>query len=191
MSSHHPSDPARGGRFVEKLLAEDPQRLDRASDESVERQMREQGVRVSRVPSLEELLAKAADRAARRRRSGEPPPATGPSAAKVVPMRIRSRKARWLTMLAAAALGVLIWRVVAQPHAKRIDVDSALPRSSRARAELLRDDAAKECAEARWSACEERLDAAQRLDEAGESEARVVEMRRAIEQATGGDAGGK
>ena len=191
MSSHDPSDPARGGRFVEKLLAEDPERLDRASDESVERQMREQGVRVSRVPSVEELVAKAADRAARRRRSGVPPAAGGPSTANVVPMPVRSKKARWLTMLAAATLGALIWVVVAQPFAKRPDVDSASPRSARARAELLRDSAVKECAAARWSACEERLDAAQRLDEAGESEARVVEMRRAIEQATGGDAGGR
>jgi hypothetical protein len=184
-------DPARGWQFVEKLLVEEElAELEKMSVDEVESELRARGLDPSRVSSAEELVAGAQARAARKNGATTKADA-GPSAAKVVPMPVRSKKARWLTMLAAAALGVLIWMVVAQPHAKRIDVDSALPRSSRARAELLRDDAAKECAEARWSACEERLDAAQRLDEAGESEARVVGMRRAIEQATGGDAGGK
>jgi hypothetical protein len=187
MSSRDPLDPARGWRFVEKLLAEDPERLDRASDESVERQMREQRVQPTRILSAEELVAKAGERAAKRRLRGERPSAGGSTAANVVPMPARPKRAQWLTMLVAAALGALVLMVVM----KRSDDNAASGQSARARAEKLRDVAMKECAEARWSSCKDWLDGARRLDGAGETEPRVIEARRAIERATGADGGAR
>ena len=185
MSSNDPLDPARGWRFVEKLLNEDPERLDRASDESVERQMREQRVGPTRIPSAEELIAKAAERAAKRRLRAERPPVAGNSTSNVVPMRGRSKRMQWFTVLVAAALGALVLIVVV----KRSEDDAATGQRGRERAEKLRDIAMKECAEARWSSCKDWLDAARRLDSAGESEPRVVEARRAIAQASNADGG--
>jgi hypothetical protein len=188
MSSRDPLDPARGWRFVEKLLAEDPERLDKASDESVERQMREQRVQPTRILSAEELVAKAGERAAKGRLRGERPPAgAGSGAANVVPMHARPKRAQWLTMLVAAALGALVLMVVM----KRSDDNAASGQSARVRAEKLRDVAMKECAEARWSSCKDWLDGARRLDGAGETEPRVIEARRAIERATGADGGAR
>jgi len=59
-------DLARGWLFVEKLLAEDPGKLDVATDEEVERQMEEQGVHADGAPDAEEMLAYVAERAAKR-----------------------------------------------------------------------------------------------------------------------------
>jgi hypothetical protein len=149
--------------------------------------MREQGVQPTRLPSAEELVAKAAERAAKRRLRGERPSAGAGSAANVVPMPARPKRAQWLTMLVAAALGALVLMVVM----KRSEDNAANGQSGRARAEKLRDIGMKECAEARWSSCKDWLDAARRLDGAGETEPRVIEARRAIERATRDDGGAR
>jgi len=83
------------------------------------------------------------------------------------------KRTQWLTMLVAAALGALIWMGVTTR-----DEDRRPSRPTpRARAELLRDDAIKECAEGREAQCAAMLDAARRLDPRGEGEARVIEAR--------------
>jgi hypothetical protein len=186
MSTPSKPDPARGWQFVEKLLAEEElARLEKMSPDEVDREMRAQGLDPSRVPSTEELVAGAEARAAK---NGQTRKAiAGPGAGNVVPMPARPKRAQWLTMLVAAALGALVLMVVM----KRSDDNAASGQSARARAEKLRDVAMKECAEARWSSCKDWLDGARRLDPAGESEPRVVEARREIERATQGDAGAR
>lgn len=89
------------------------------------------------------------------------------------PNAVRKRT-QWLTMLVAAALGALIVMSIVRRNEDR---RPSRP-SARARAELLRDDAIKECAEGRGSECATLLDAARRLDPTGEGEARVIEARK-------------
>jgi hypothetical protein len=86
----------------------------------------------------------------------------------------RGTRTRWLIAVVAAALGALIWMGVM----KRQENERPSRPTARARAQLLRDDAMQECAEARWSECKISLDAARRLDPTGEDEARVIEARR-------------
>jgi hypothetical protein len=89
------------------------------------------------------------------------------------------KRTQWLTMLVAAALGALIWMGV-----MKRDEDRRPSRPTpRARAELLRDDAIKECAQGRAPECAALLDAARRLDRTGEGEARVIEARQHLNAA--------
>jgi hypothetical protein len=61
-------DPARGWIFVEKLLAEEElARLDKLTDQELEAELDAEGPPPARVPSAEELLAKARARAAARK----------------------------------------------------------------------------------------------------------------------------
>jgi hypothetical protein len=53
-------DPARAWLFVQKLLDEEEiERIDKLSEEELDRELRAQGIEPSRLPSAEELLAKA------------------------------------------------------------------------------------------------------------------------------------
>jgi hypothetical protein len=126
MSAPDKPDPARGWLFVEKLLAEDERaRLDEASDEEVERRMRElEGEAAARsdvtgsarVPSVEEILARAAARTAKGPAkpavdAGAPdaarPAAGPPGGAAVKAVRPATRTKRPVVWLIAAAVGVL------------------------------------------------------------------------------------
>ena len=98
--------------------------------------------------------------------------------------RLRPKQTPWLAIVVGAALAALIW-MVAQ---KRAENQRPARPTARSRAALLRDGAMKSCAEARWFDCETWLDAAQRLDPTGEDEARVIDARRAIDQAAPADA---
>jgi hypothetical protein len=60
-------DPARAWLFVQKLLDEEEiERIGKLSEEELDRELRALGIEPSRLPSAEELLAKAAERAKRR-----------------------------------------------------------------------------------------------------------------------------
>ena len=183
MSEPGKPDPARGWRFVEKLLAEEGlERLDKASDEEVERQMRAQGVQSSRVPRSEELLEKAAAYARRKQAKGTYAALDADRAAKVVAPPVPPKRARWVPILAAAlgAVGVVI-------AVNRPGEDAAGGPGARARATKLRDEGIAACAAAQWAACEERLEGARALDEEGEKDPRVIAARKAMKEA--GEAG--
>jgi hypothetical protein len=171
VSASDKPDTARGWRFIEKLLAdEDVERLDRASDEDVERQMREQGVRAHRVPSAEELLSEV-----ERRAGNERPAQASEGGAVVQPLR----RKRWIPWLVAAAIGALSVLVVLRP---RDQPDAGgMPRQEQA--DALRRQAFIACGEARWAWCERQLDEAKGLDPKGDTEPRVVAARRAIDAA--------
>jgi hypothetical protein len=186
VSTPQKPDPARGWLFVEKLLADDdPERLDKASDEEVERQMREQGVQVSRVPGAEELLAKAAARAAKpdASRSQE-------SGVKVTALPVRPGRPRWMALLAAAAIGGLVVAVVMNQRETPVahprphdDSGGQVEPTPQERAAKLREEAFAACREARWAECESKLGEAKRLDPAGDADPRV---RAAHDAALGG-----
>jgi crotonobetainyl-CoA:carnitine CoA-transferase CaiB-like acyl-CoA transferase len=66
-------DLARGWLYAEKLLEKEIEWFDKASDDDVERMLDEAGIEVSRVPSAEELLARAEQRAAAPKKAEERP----------------------------------------------------------------------------------------------------------------------
>jgi len=92
-------DPARGERFLRKLLTEDPAHLDVASDEEVERQMDAAGITVKSVPTAEELMALAEQHATKD--APRPAPKAAPVASPPV------RRPRPGAVVAAVALGAL------------------------------------------------------------------------------------
>lgn len=96
-------DLARGLMFVEKLLREeDLERLDKTSDEEVEHQLRAAGIDPEDVPTADELLARAAARA-RKRRDEDARAGDG-----IVAPPARPKRSAWAVWLAAAAIGAVI-----------------------------------------------------------------------------------
>jgi hypothetical protein len=187
-------DLARGWRFVEKLLAdEDAERLDQASDEDIERQMRAHGAREpSRVPSADELLAKAAARAAQRNAGAKQ--ASGPT---VRTRPVRPRRTQWVTWLAAAAIAGLVAAavtrqrkpdMVSSPYPGDAGGEPQAPTAKEIAAQL-RSDAFAACGAERWAECEGKLDEAKNVDPDGESDARVKETRTAVANAKRGVGG--
>jgi hypothetical protein len=214
-------DAARGWKHVEKLLAEDDEayakevaRLEGLSDEALDAEMRAEGLDVTSLPTAAELVAKGAERAARKAVEGGveqgadvasqrspastegPEPARAvPGSTKVVPFAAPNRSSRTAWALVAAAIVLLAFfayknrrAIVAWWSDEPIRPDDQwLPwkpaRTPQERAATLRDEAVGECAAARWQSCRDKLDEAQKLDPAGESEPRVSEARRAIERA--------
>jgi hypothetical protein len=184
MSAPEKPDTAAGWRNVEKLLAEkedaaEKKWLETASDEEIERRMDEAGVKVSRAPSPEELIARAKERAARGADAGSNRGADDASGAKVKALPRRQNVARWATGLALAA-GAAV--VIARQFGPG---DSTHPPPPE-RATRLRDDAFAECAAKRWTTCESKLDEAKALDADGERDPRVIEARKAIAAARSG-----
>ena len=163
-------DHARGWRYVESLLAED-ERPGAA-------------VEPGKVPSLEELLAKAG-KLAPERAAGTREPAR-PSIARP---RRRLRPA-WLV---AAVLGAMVSVFAGMNGAAIADLikgqeiqpgDAWLPwkrgPTPQERAADLREEAFAACDDKRWLDCNTLLDAAWAIDPGGDSAPRVVEARRAI-----------
>jgi hypothetical protein len=185
VSKQDKPDPARGWLFVEKLLAEEESaRLARASDEEVDRRMAELKVEPSRIPSAEELLARAMEHAAKRATGGDPA-----SGAKVKPLPVRPRGTPWLSWLAAAAIGGLVVAVVMDQREKPVahprphdDAGQQEP-TAQERAARMREEAFMACRKRRWEECERRLDEAKRLDPAGDADPLV---QQAHEAAIGG-----
>jgi hypothetical protein len=186
-------DPALGWMFVEGLLAEDEaKRIEKLSEEDLDAEMRQQGKDPARVPSLEQLLAKAKVHAAKleaeRPRVAQAVPLE-PVRLEPVPPRPTSRLV-WL-LAAALALGVVVVAVARAPEIIAYfrgpqitpDNERALPPTPHELAEKLRDDARGHCAVGSWASCKGKLDEAARLDPAGESEPDVLRERAAIEEA--------
>jgi len=186
-------DPARGERFLRKLLTEDPAHLDVASDEEVERQMDAAGIQVKSVPTAEELMALAEKHARTEKRDA---PSPSPKAAPVVaspPVR-RPRPGAMVAAVAVGALGVAALAnraaIVAYVKGEPIGPDrpwgppTATPEQ---RAWAIRGEAFAACDAQRWTQCTGKLDEAAVLDPAGESDPRVVSARKAVDEATRDD----
>jgi hypothetical protein len=185
-------DPARGERFLRKLLTEDPAHLDVASDEEVVRQMDAAGIQVKSVPTAEELMALAEKYAARDAAMKAPVPAETPAPVASPPAR-RMRPGPVVAALALGALGVaaLVNReaIVAYVKGEPIGPDRpwappTAPSAQQQRAASVRGEAFAACDAQRWTECAGKLDEAEVLDPAGESDPRVVSARRAVSEAT-------
>ena len=198
MSAPDRPDPARAWRYVENLLAEEElERLDKLGDRELEGEMRAAGLDPARVPSAEELLARAEERP-RARRAGS----AGKEGAKVSAVPERTARAPRVLWLVAAALGAAIVALAIERRevlawlrhdTPAIGPDRWSPEtvpSPQERAAKLRDEAVAACGNALWGLCEEKLDEARTLDPAGEGEARVEKARREIEDTIRPDAGG-
>lgn len=173
MSPPDKRDPARGWRLIEKLLADDdPERLEKATDEEVVRQMDAQGVaQPSRVPGADEWRAKAAERAAKREASG----------AKGRALPVKTRRGPLVAWLAAAVVGGLVLALVVWSEPTKVatmapDDAGAVPS---ARAATLREEAFAACGAGRWRVCEAKLEEAKTLDPAGDVEPPVQSAHRA------------
>lgn len=196
-----PFDPARGWAAALDLLAQDEiERLERLSEEEATAAAKARGVR---IPTAEEMLSRAAQRAAERskdqaghsdraptsdERPSVPPLARSVEAADAGPTSLRRRGRRaalgWgLAMAAGVALAaaVLAARMNAPKLADTEDA-GATPVSARERAEVLRTQAVAACRDLVFDTCEAKLDEARALDPQGESEARVAAARRAIDE---------
>jgi hypothetical protein len=179
-------DPARGERFLRKLLTEDPAHLDVASDEEVERQMDAAGIQVKSVPTAEELMALAEEHATKN--APRPAPRAAPVASP--PVR-RPRPGAMVAAVALGALGVaaLANRAALVAYVKGEPIGPDRPwapptATPEQRAWAIRTEAFAACDGQRWTACIGKLDEAAVLDPAGESDPRVVSARKAIRDAT-------
>jgi hypothetical protein len=116
----------------------------------------------------------------------------------VVPLTPRKRMP-WVVWMAAAIVGALVLALVATNSAAIVALfrgtdeirrDDLGPQREgvQQRALTLRDEAERACRGKLWGTCEEKLDEAMKLDPAGESEARVWNMRSAIAESWQRDA---
>jgi hypothetical protein len=189
VSTPNKPDPARGWQFVQKLLDEEEiARIEKLSDEEIDTELRAHGRDPARLPNAEELLAKAEARAA-----------VTALRARVVPLTPRKRMP-WVVWMAAAIVGALVLALLATNSAaivalfrgtdeiRRDDLGPPRREGARQRALTLRDEAERACRGKLWGTCEEKLDEAMKLDPAGESEARVWNMRSAIAESWQRDA---
>jgi hypothetical protein len=170
-------DLARAWLRAEKLVDEEADRLARMSDEDFEREMSALP-EPERLPTVEELLARATTRAAKRRWGGNQA-----SGAKVTALPVQPRRPQWAALLGAAAIGGLVVAVVMQVmHLRETPVAQPRPHDDggsqieptpRERAAKLREEAIAACRERRWAECENRLDEAKRLDLPGDADPRV------------------
>jgi hypothetical protein len=201
MSAHDKLDLARGWMFMEKLIAdEDAARVEGLSRAELEQELRDAGYDPARVPTAEQLLAHAEARAAERARANE-----ATEGARVLALAARKRTFR-IAMLAAAMFALVVAVMAIKGPAivealfkhgtERIgpDNDWQLLRPSpppQMRAENLRDEAVAACDGWLWVRCRNKLDEAQKLDPAGESEPRVQAARQQIEAGLHPDGGDK
>jgi hypothetical protein len=184
-------DHEAGARFLEKLLAEDPAKLDVATDEQVDAMMDAAGIEAGTPETVDELLARV-ERRRRERRAGpdegvaatpkETPTTREAPRPKSAPRKGAPRVA-WVAgavVAAAAAAGIAVEvGGTAGPLAIGPDPGSTAA-TPRERATRLRDEAVAACGAKDFATCTAKLDDAKRLDPAGESEPRVVTARAAI-----------
>jgi hypothetical protein len=110
--------------------------------------------------------------------------------------RASKRRPQWIVWAAAAALAVAAIAALALPslgggRAPEAQVDPKNPSADAlARAEKLRDDAARACAQGLWGSCAQKLDEATALDAAGEDAERVVHLRAVLRSVPRGQQGG-
>ncbi len=149
------------------------------SDEEVEAELRKDGFDPAKLASGE---AHATDGEGASR--GMPETADKPVAeakvAKVTPLVRRMRTATWL----AAAAFLLVAGAVAT-----MNREDHVASSRAQQAAALRNDAKGECAKARWRACLDRLDQADRLNPEGAQAPAVKSLRKEAEEGLGGGTG--
>jgi hypothetical protein len=183
-------DPDAGARFLEKLLADDPARLDVATDEQVVAMMDAAGVEAPEPETAEQVLARAERRARERAaRAAHPAVEHAASVTKVkgAPPRMRKTIPRtaWVAGAIVAAAAAAIVAVEITSESKRgpeaIGPDRPAPPLTPAeQAGKLRDEAILACEFQDYAGCSKKLDEAKALDPAGESEPRVVEARKVL-----------
>jgi hypothetical protein len=168
-------DLARGWLYAEKLVDKEADRLATMSDEDFEREM-------DALPEGDVAAMAEAPAAPTGGGSGS----SSKHVAEVVPMRGGGRKARtairWIALLAAAAVCVLVVHVVTSPPPATVGTGNP-----RLRAETLRGQALAACEKASWAACERDLDEARAIDPAGDADPRVQATRAAALAALGAD----
>jgi type II secretory pathway component PulK len=153
------------------------QRIKALSEQEIDAELRKAGIDPNEA-------AKLVERAIEQDRSQQAVPAAVPTpprvGAKVLPLR---RRAPVWFGVAAAAAAVLIALGRKQPVnvASGTDADTAdIPR-----AVFLRQQAYAACDERHWTACRAGLDEAARIDPEGETDPKVIAVRRAIRDERG------
>jgi hypothetical protein len=199
MSTLDRPDPAEAWLIAERLLAdEELDRLDALTEEQKLAELRAGGRDEASIPSADSLMAGAEKQLAMQQaeRNSLSPVAGQPDAEPRTVSMIRATeegsRVVWLAAAAAILLvlggaafverdAVFAWlRGPTPPAPIEPDHEIAAPPTARELAERARDEAERACAEQHWGACNTRLDQARDLDPAGESEPRVVSLRKAI-----------
>jgi hypothetical protein len=158
-------DPAQGWQFVEKLIADDSLQIDGARSDEVTSPMATKGGNATEVPSADDLLAKAQERAAKRPARGE----YGP----IVTAISTARSAPWWLWPAAAAFCGIAGVVVAYRLSSHATKElTTIERAADVRRAALRDCDAKE-----WQRCWKGLDEARDFDPEGDLAPLVVRAR--------------
>jgi hypothetical protein len=201
-------DPARGWLFVENLLAEDElERIEKLSDEEIAEELRAAGV--TRVPTADEMMAKAAKRAdaaeaKEKEKENEREKEAGtaqaddkvPAPARAARPATSIRRTVWLI---AAVLGAFLVLVFVYRNRGAIEAwfngepirpdDQWLPwkpsPTPQERAAKIREDAFAACRQEMYETCGRKLDEAREVDPGGEADPRVVAARQSIEAALG------
>jgi hypothetical protein len=178
--------PAEAWRALQDWAHDDEiDRVAALSDAELDHELRELGADPDAVRAEGEPWRERAIVAARQQ----------PPKAPVVP-RATARRTRWAAWPAAAMLGAVVVALVAMNGAAivarfkgtddiRPDEGGLAPSNevARGRAQKLRDEADEACERKLWGACEARLDEANKLDPAGETQERVQRMRKMVDDA--------
>jgi len=193
MSTDRKRPPHKAWEAVEKMALDDEaRRVASLGDEALDRELAGQGM------DPQALRARGAVLAAQLAKSAAGAREASGSVAKL-PAKAWSSGARSIAWIAVAALAAGVVAVVAsrRPPEEAIgpDIrDAASPKpaapSPAEVAAKLRDEAVQACEEGFWASCERKLDEAQRLDPAGEAEARVLAARHAVSVGLVRDGGG-
>jgi hypothetical protein len=201
MSTLDRPDPAEAWLIAERLLAdEELDRLDAMSDEEVMAELRAEGRDEGWIPNAESLMAGAEKHLARQAEQAALSPLAVPAdaAPRTVSMirATESSRAVWFAAAAAVLVGIggaavvergaIVAWIKGPPAPAPIEPDHevAPPPTPHELAEKARDEAEKACAGGLWGRCNTRLDQARELDPAGESQPRVVGLRKAIVDGT-------
>ena len=179
MTAPEELDHEAGARFIEKLMTEDPARLDVATDEQVDAMMAAAGIEAAEPESVQAVLARGERRARERAARGQ---GRANREAKAATKKATSRVAWAAGALVAAAAAAVIAVEIGDgsrrgPEAIGPDRPGPAP-TPLEQARRLREDGLVACGAQDWTACGTKLDEAKQLDPAGESDPRVIEARR-------------
>jgi hypothetical protein len=197
MSAYEAAKKRDPWEVVENMMAEaEAERVEALSDEELEGELRAVGIDPATIPTVEELLERGKARAAERAKGQgnaalrEPLP-QNVRALRSATGRARLRQRLWIGAIAAAFLvafgsigfierDAIVAIFTKPPVTPREIKPDDVEEQRRTAARKERDQAEKACAGELWGRCQNELDDAAGLDPAGESEARVQRMRKAI-----------
>jgi hypothetical protein len=171
-----------GARFLEKLLAGSPARLDVATDEQVVAMMDAAGIEDVTPESVEQALARGERRARERATRARGTPI---AKAKAPPPKRGTSRTAWVAgaLVAAAAAAVVATELAggSRQGPEAIGPDHPGPGPTpQQQAKRLRNEALAACDTQDLLTCGKKLDEAEALDPAGESEPRVVGARKLL-----------